>query len=201
MSDDLRTSAGNFDVDPTFKLVLSDQVFPPVGGSAYSNGSSRSARLSIQPSVMQRFTLLGFNINMRICALLGTLAQVQRWARWGDIWAGVFTTQPLPPASYSVQNLIAGAAFPPDLSTFAKVFDGSSDPVRMLDGNTRQTEQGTLIAGNYMFPAPYPVQPSTPLGFGLIMTPSLASEGYSSAGLVILTCGFSVLYQVETIGR
>lgn len=169
--------------------------------ASYSPGASRGIQLRINPSVMQRFTLIGFStqVRMAVAAASGPVVAANggAWARFGDLWAGLYVNAPLPNTN-DVFNPQVGAAFPPDLSTFAKIWDGSSDPVQIYDATTPRPldPYSQLIASNTMLPAPVQIAPSSNVGFGLVLTPSLMTDNVKPT---IVSCSYSVLYTVENV--
>lgn len=189
------------DLKPT-NVVLYDG---PVSNIAqFTAGGVRVANLNIQPTLVQKWAVIGWSIRMRIGLQLATPGTVTgqglaTYGRLGDVWVGLVADASASNAGgVDVTPGIVkpgSASFPFDLSTFEKVFDGSSDPIRQ-PANLTIADQYQLIGVTYGLPSPIEVVSGTQLQMALVQTPTLAGPGMF--GLIVYSCDFSVIYNDNT---
>lgn len=201
MSGDVQTLAGELPVIASQGVVAdSGQGFSFASGYGY--GATRAIALEITPTVMQRFTIIGFNVRMALCAFTPQPGGAnQHWAKFGDVWGGIYANSPLPRSDTGL-NIIAqnGAQFPADLSTFSKVWDGQNDPIRLLSvlDSIPFDSKCQVIANNTMLASPITVRPSSNLGFGCVITPGVYSQYMT---LWVARFSYSILYTEEVISH
>lgn len=207
MSDEVRPASDFLpQLNTSQQYVLFDRPSDTYLGlaSSFSSGITRAKQLLINPSVMQRFTVIGFNVQMSIVGLILNTLNVAggHWAQFGSIWGGLYINTTLPTFNNLAvaPNSQNSPQFPPDLSTFAEIWNGKTDDIRVIDQNINPPFDSycTVIARNIMLPTPILIRPSSNLAFGVVMTPSLFSAWTS---LLIVRCSYTVLYTVETLTR
>lgn len=139
------------------------------------------------PTASGHWDITGFSVSVKlgILQVVGVAGQ-QYWARPGNLWAGVLIDQSAPT---SVGNY-PPASFPADLSTFTKIWDGSTDYAGMPNGILDESGY-TNIPNLYILPFPKTVQPGTQLSFALIMTPSILDP---CLAITCWSCQFAVHY-------
>lgn len=160
--------------------------------TAYTTGAVRSADLQVQPSLTEKWQILGWTVRAHIGLFLQAIGGGQYHGRLGDLWGGLVVDADLPQSGAPFSG---GAQFPPDLSTFAKIWDGGTDPIRRCLVLTDR-EKYQLAQLTYTLPQPVDVRPGSNLQMAVVLTPSLMGigPGGSSVDLVVADAYYSVLY-------
>lgn len=175
----------------------------PGGGgafSAYTSGITRVSPLTVQPSLVQDWSVLGITVQTRAAVVAINRPTVAfTFGRFGSIWAGLFLDTPV--------RDFGPPQFPADMSPFTKIWDRDSDPpLRLLQNVTADPGEDlfSLLATTFMFPVPLSVRSGSQLAMGLILTPSLVDGGVlvnttpQNIGLntvvTVKSCRYSVLY-------
>lgn len=163
-------------------------TFPKTGGLVavmFPHNGSQGPRLTdrtdgffaadplvTSPTQVETWEITGFSVQVRLAAGISTLATVTYWARFGDIWAGVLKDFPLP-GHTPILPIWPPARFPPDLSTFIKIWDGAEDRIAVTNANSSAPENYSQISVSTVLPFPITVQPGSQLAFAVVMTPSI----------------------------
>lgn len=170
-----------------------------VNGPLYTVGASRSSPLTFAPTLMEKWTIIGFTtrayVSINARDQVTVTNPVQFNGRCGALWGGIYKSQPLPHS-----NTDQGPTVPADLSAFTPLWDGEQ-PVKVNATNvvTAILDQAnqTLLAQTYMLPVPIPVRQGTQLGVGIFLLPSLieiTAGGAAMFSIVIPKVTFAVLY-------
>lgn len=190
MSDLSQRTSGTFLPGFGTNEVLAD-VLTIAGGGGYSPGKTRVQQLSNSPSLVKPWTVYGWTMEIRLGYQFTTsgVAPGSPFGRMGDLWGGLLIDTPLSDSPFA-------ANLPPDLSTFTKIWEGNTDPVRQVAGSSPVTAF-QLVPVTFMLPSPVVARSGAQLAMGLVLTPSLWGSTAASADthqLRIPTAFFSVIY-------
>lgn len=161
------------------------------GGPGWTAGATAVEQIAIQPHLTEKWRVLGWTIGVIGQSIVSGSAANPGYGRFGTLWAGLLIDTLLPAG--------AGGQLPQDLSTFAKLWDGSSDaafPQAGLGQNFPNPERFLLVSTRaplgltFMLPEPLAVQPGQQFQMALVLTPSLIA----AAGIGIADGIFSVIY-------
>jgi hypothetical protein len=182
----------------TDTVVLFDLVGNETGGSPHwSPGTMCSTELTVQPSLPEQWSVLGWTISYlafcqapdKINLLTQTMAP---FAANAELWAGLTAGKTVAPAD-SPQKTI-GATLPSDLSTFTKLWSLNDDTpfpqADLTDGATVRSLPQSPRGVTYMLPEPLKIVSGEGLAMNLILTPML---GYS-VFLAVKSAGYTILY-------
>lgn len=169
-----------------------------VNGNAYGggryNGATNIAVIDQQPSLTERWEVLGFNVTFAGMIRLSSTDPVPACGRVGDIWAGLIKGgQPFPGFPGFVNP---AQPFPADLSTMVKIWDGDTDqPFVTYDvqGVWPPGQSLNLVAGGLQLPQPLIIDAGEQLAIGLWHLPSILAH---VVGVDILDANYSVYYNI-----
>ena len=219
----IRTIAGDFpqglfgqaDFDQGVPYALGDGLFWGVADAAgvkKSSGAVRVVPVSIQPSLVERWQVLGFSVRLQtaISWLYGSVyANVDRpYGRVGDIWAGALIDAPMAASGGAILGgkPFGAAQLPQDMSTFTKVVDADEPrPILNATGPTAPQNVVSIPAGQglfgttFMFPVPQVLHSGSQLQMALIALPSKigrynvppVTNGWI---LFVQSCSYTVIY-------
>lgn len=158
-------------------------------------GVFAAVQLGAQPTMKTGWNILGFSVQIRLAAVF-TGSGLQFWARQGNVWAGILVNGRIPPSPTPITPPSwPPAEFPNDMSTFAQVWNGETDPIRVIEDFPTLMKVDTnyeLIALTTMLPLPQQVEPGAQLGFAVVMMPSIMSRCLC---FVLRSVDFSVIYE------
>jgi hypothetical protein len=196
----LQAIGGSFPrVDGVGTYVILDATDLTLAGVVHDVGRTvgdvRTSQPLAQPTLTQRWTLLGWSIRLQIGYRNGPPAPPSMqnyWGTLGDLWAGVAINGSLKDAGGVISTgptvrRKGEASLPQDLSTFAKVWT-KDDPILRADGSADPSQPVGLT---YMLPAPLPIRPGDTMQMALIWTSSVLG------GFVVLkvpSCDYTILY-------
>lgn len=161
------------------------------GASSRTNGLTMAVPIQGGPSFAAGWSILAFSLQVKIGLNTVNTPAGQGWGRLGALWAGLLTGSNV--AAPDDDLAWKPASFPVDLSTFIKIWDGSTDGISSVVTNGPEADW-TLIAGTFQLPFPLKVSPGTPLGFCLILTPSIVDN---RRFIWVKSCQYSIIYQQE----
>lgn len=191
-----RTS-GNFvqgDPGPTVIFEVGANI-----GAGRTVGAVRGRTIPERPALNEEWTILGWTLRTKIGCFAQNLAAgagQPTFAKFGDLWAGLIIGPAVPDAGRGTAGTLpiaaGGAALPQDLSTFQKVFDGSTDALPQVT-DFAGGFIGRPIGVTYVLPAPIVVRTSDPgeLQFLLVFTPTV-SLGRVQFG--VKEASFTIIY-------
>jgi hypothetical protein len=173
--------------------VFADGISAVVPGK--SPGLVRVSPITIGPSMMERWAVLGWSIRL---ALLADATNIDVYGRIGTLWGGLAID-----SQQSNQGGLSGggagvfpgrAQFPPDLSTFDVLWTQSED-IALSSFDASQPPPASLVptpvAKSFTFPVPIPVDPGTQMAMELVFTPGV----YSAQTTIICASGsWSLVY-------
>lgn len=175
---------------------------------AWTAGVIRVVPVGVQPSLVQRWTVLGFSVQIRI-AMQFTPRNVfnsqplAAYGTFGKLYAGLLfdATTSNSGGMMNGSQLPGGAYFPFDLSTFTVVWDGSEDSARVIAQGAGNAPDSSfsLLAETFMFPSPVAIRSGSNMEMALVLTPSVLSP--CDAGLIVRSCAYSVIYDDNTNNR
>ncbi|HEX6461118.1 MAG TPA: hypothetical protein VF032_19535 [Thermoleophilaceae bacterium] len=195
-------AAGSFDQNDFRQCVIWDIGS---GNADWSSGAIRTEQIQIQPTLVEHWSIIGWSIRLDI-GFLQAFGPV--WGRLGNLWAGLLVDSALHNAGGAIAGGVGNnsptqqpgaVALPQDLSTFSKIWDGSTDAISQV-GKAGNLFPGIGISGRtlgapvgttFMLPSPVDISPGTLLQMVLILTPSLSAGGLM---ILIQNAGFTVLY-------
>ena len=143
----------------------------PTAISTYTAGAVALQAVPFQPDLMSRWQLLSWSLSY-LGGLLYPNSTITAYGRLGAFWAGLVLgshTNPISPNPWS--NPVT--PFPGDMSTFAKVWDGATDPPFPAVTSPTPPAYDGYTNG---FAQPLTIQPGDQLTLGLWLTPALVQN-------------------------
>lgn len=176
----LQRIAGSFPHVQGVNWVAISQV--PIG-PGWSNGVTLTQQLPIQPTLTEEWKILGWSMTIAAGLMIENPGGPS-YGRFGTMWGGLLIDTLLSPGPIAV--------LPPDLSTFAKLWDGSTDPpFPQVSSVGDPPAPSTWPVGlNYMLPAPFTVKPGQQFQMAFILGASLLSR----AGILVFDVDYTLLY-------
>lgn len=162
--------------------------------SRYTNGWVIANPIT-PPQRSRQWELLGLTVNVRLglSIQIGT-GTFKRWGRLGKLWAGINVGGDL-------STQFVGTNLPGDLSNFTVIWDGDTDPIRLVPDYSTGIFDFTpysIISNTFMFPQPVLMGWESNIQVGLIQTPSLigidARGGGGSTAHVVLVVPIGATY-------
>jgi hypothetical protein len=149
-------------------LVIADSVTTT---STFTQGATALQALSFQPDLVSRWSITSWSVSY-LGALRYPSPTLYRFGRLGSFWAGIITG-PVGPTPFSPSWRNPMTPFPADLSTFAKIWDGTTDPPFPSFASAGPPRYAGYTNS---LPQPIAILPGDQILFGLWLTPGLVQN-------------------------
>jgi hypothetical protein len=187
--------------------VIYDDIMQ--GAAGRSHGATRVARVDLQPTLMQHWRILGWSISAKLGLAISPALPVTAgiWGTLGELWAGLASGANLADSGGMPHGIAFGTvpktqvAFPPDMSTFAKIWDGAEERITLISNALSGLEadaRAVQVGLTYMLPSPIEHTTGSQVQMVLALTKSVIGTISGPCSVLVRSATYTLIYDEVT---